>query len=78
MPSASGRDDGAEADFSSYYLERATHELSEDLDKVRNAEDFKLDSVSFLVHSLRQGAAQFSTQDQKRVVAHLAQSKSST
>lgn len=74
MPAAPG---DAKADFSSYYLERATRELSEDLDKVRSAEDFKLDSVSFLVHSLRQGAAQFSIQDQKRVVSHLARTKSS-
>ncbi|CAM1503740.1 Fc.00g013310.m01.CDS01 [Cosmosporella sp. VM-42] len=57
-----------EADFSSYYLQRATQELSEDLDKVRNAEDFKADSISFLVHALQQGAGLFSSEDQKRVV----------
>ncbi|KAF4334553.1 hypothetical protein FBEOM_11602 [Fusarium beomiforme] len=56
-------------EFTSYYLQRATQELSEDLDKVRNAEDFKADSITFLVHALQQGAALFSPEDQKRVVA---------
>ncbi|KAJ4247729.1 hypothetical protein NW762_012937 [Fusarium torreyae] len=36
---------------------------------VRNAEDFKADSVPFLVHALQQGAGLFSPEDQKRVVA---------
>ncbi|KAM5341637.1 hypothetical protein ACJ41O_014668 [Fusarium nematophilum] len=57
------------AEFTSYYLQRATQELSEDLDKVRNAEDFKADSIPFLVHALQQGAGLFSAEDQKRVVA---------
>ena len=57
-----------DADFSSYYLQRATQELSEDIDKVRNAEDFKADSIPFLVRALQQGAGLFSTEDQKRVV----------
>ncbi|EXA42816.1 hypothetical protein FOQG_02857 [Fusarium oxysporum f. sp. raphani 54005] len=56
-------------EFTSYYLQRATQELSEDLDKVRNAEDFKTDSIPFLVHALQQGAGLFSPEDQKRVVA---------
>ncbi|CEI40130.1 hypothetical protein FVEN_g12417 [Fusarium venenatum] len=57
------------AEFTTYYLQRATQELSEDLDKVRNAEDFKTDSVPFLVHALQQGAGLFSSEDQKRVIA---------
>lgn len=60
--------DQASAKFTSYYLQRATQELSEDLDKVRNAEDFKADSIPFLVHALQQGAGLFSAEDQKRVV----------
>ncbi|POR33949.1 Uncharacterized protein TPAR_05859 [Tolypocladium paradoxum] len=62
---------GADFDFSSYYLQRATQELSEDLNRVRNADDFKADSISFLVHALRQGAVQFSTEDQQRVVSDI-------
>ncbi|KAF7544250.1 hypothetical protein G7Z17_g10100 [Cylindrodendrum hubeiense] len=61
-------DNQREAEFSSYYLQRTTQELSEDLDKVRTAEDFKADSIPFLVHALQQGAGLFSLEDQKRVV----------
>ncbi|KAH8670462.1 ribosome-assembly protein 3-domain-containing protein [Ilyonectria robusta] len=61
-------DSQREAEFSSYYLQRTTQELSEDLDKVRTADDFKADSIPFLVHALQQGAGLFSAEDQKRVV----------
>lgn len=57
-----------DSEFSSSYLQRLTQELSEDLDKVRNADDFKADSVPFLVHALAQGTAQFSKDDKRRVV----------
>ncbi|KAL2210524.1 mitochondrial carrier [Sarocladium strictum] len=61
--------DFQEADFNALYLQRTTQELAEDLDKVRNAEDFKADSVPFLVHALQQGAKQFTPKEQQRVVA---------
>lgn len=61
--------DQSSPEFASYYLQRTTQELSEDLDKVRNAEDFKADSIPFLVHALQQGTGLFSPEDQKRVVA---------
>lgn len=54
--------------FSSLYLQKLTQELSEDLDKVRNADDFKADSVPFLVHALQQGASQFSPAQQEAVL----------
>jgi ribosome assembly protein 3 len=57
----------AGSQFTSLYLQRATQELSEDLDKVRNAEDFKADSVPFLVHALEQGAMQFSAAEQEKL-----------
>ena len=65
-----------DADFSSYYLQLATQELSEDLEKVRKADDFKADSISFLVHALRQGAGQFLTDDRQRVVSDMDKAKS--
>ncbi|KAH7322978.1 ribosome-assembly protein 3-domain-containing protein [Stachybotrys elegans] len=68
MPQPAGKA-VVDPDFSSYYLQRTTQELADDLEKVRTAEDFKADSVSFLVEALQQGAGQFSAQDQKRVVA---------
>lgn len=56
--------------FESYYLQRATRELAEDLDRVRAADDFRgPDAVPMLVHALRQGAACFSPSDQARIVA---------
>ncbi|KAG6018422.1 hypothetical protein E4U43_001251, partial [Claviceps pusilla] len=47
-------------DFTAYYLQQLTQELSNDVDEVRVSEDFKSDSVSFLVHALRQGSLQLS------------------
>ena len=61
MPSEPARDGASDPAFATYYLQRSTQELSEDLEKVRNADDFKADSVPFLVHALQQGAGQFSS-----------------
>lgn len=54
--------------FEPQYLQRTTQELAEDLDKVRNTNDFKADSIQFLVHALQQGASQFSPDEQRRLV----------
>lgn len=63
----------AQAAFESVYLQRSTDELAEDLDKIRSADDFKADSVQFLVYALQQGVSQFNSHDQKRIVsAHKA------
>ncbi|KAI5460252.1 ribosome-assembly protein 3-domain-containing protein [Mariannaea sp. PMI_226] len=64
-----------EAEFSAIYLQRTTQELAEDLDKIRTAEDFKADSIPFLVHALQQGAGIFSSAEQERVVAASKQNK---
>lgn len=64
-PQADGK---TAADFGAYYLQRATQELSNDLDKVREADDFKPDSIAFLVQALQQGASQFSEDEQKRIL----------
>lgn len=58
------------ADFPSFYLQRATREFAEDLDKIRLADDFKPDSsIPFLVHALQQGAALYPDADRARVMA---------
>lgn len=62
-------DEATRLEFQSYYLQRATQELAEDLDRVRGADDFKTDSVFYLVHALQQGASQFSKSDQSRVLS---------
>lgn len=56
-------------DFSLFYLQQATKELAEDIDKARSADDFKADSVPFLVHSLQQGASLYSDAERARVMA---------
>lgn len=58
----------AQSAFSALYLQRVTQELAEDLDKIRNADDFKAESVPFLVHALQQGAQQFSSAQQNAVL----------
>jgi ribosome assembly protein 3 len=54
--------------FAKYYLQRATHEFAEDLDRIRNADDFKDGTIPLLVHALQQGASVFSNEEQRRVV----------
>ncbi|KAI3393541.1 hypothetical protein diail_4178 [Diaporthe ilicicola] len=56
------------AAFTSFYLQQATKEFAEDLDKIRNADDFKSEAISTLVSALSQGTAMFSPADQRRIV----------
>lgn len=49
-------------------MQRATTEFEEDLDRVRNAEDFKGDALAILISALQQGTKVFSKEDQQRVV----------
>lgn len=55
--------------FATLYLQRTTQELSEDLDKIRNANDFKAESIPFLVHALQQGTSQFPPEEQGRIIS---------
>lgn len=57
------------AAFTSYYLQRATQEFSEDLDKIRNADDFRNDAIPILINALSQGTSMFSPADQRRIAA---------
>ncbi|KAK5625504.1 hypothetical protein RRF57_001220 [Xylaria bambusicola] len=61
-------DQKTEADFTSYYLQQSTKEFAEDLDKIRNADDFKGDALPMLIRSLQQGTSMFSATDQKRIM----------
>ncbi|KUI58203.1 Ribosome assembly protein 3 [Cytospora mali] len=56
------------AAFTSYYLQQATKEFAEDLDKIRNADDFRNDAIPILINALSQGTALFSSADQRRIV----------
>lgn len=46
--------------FTSFYLQRATREFAEDLDTIRNADDFRSDSIPTLFSALSQGTSMFS------------------
>lgn len=59
--------DRAQEEFTSFYLQQATKEFAEDLDKVRTADDFKGDALPMLIKALQQGTALFSPADQKRI-----------
>jgi ribosome assembly protein 3 len=61
-------DSEVRAEFEQYYLQRATRELAEDLDKVRTADDFKNDAISILVHALKQGAEMWDLEDKRGIV----------
>lgn len=53
--------------FSAYYLQRATKEVAEDLDKLRDARDFKSESVQVLVHAIQQGSTSFPPAERTKV-----------
>ena len=56
------------ADFESLYLQQATREFADDIDKLRKAGDFTDRSVPILVDALKQGAHLFSEEDKKKLM----------
>ncbi|KAI0576305.1 Dihydrodipicolinate synthase 2 [Pyrenophora tritici-repentis] len=58
----------AQDDFSAIYLRKVAAEFADDLDKVREAQDFKASSVPMLIHALKQGESLFSVEERRRVV----------
>lgn len=66
---SSKSDSDIAAEFQAYYLQRATKELAEDLDKVRNADDFKNDAIPLLIHALQQGTSMFSADDKRNILS---------
>lgn len=63
----------ANEDFQAIYLRKITTELADDLDKVREAPDFKASSVPMLIHALKQGESLFSAEEKRRVVGAIGQ-----
>ena len=76
MASPEKPDQEIASEFTSYYLQRATKEFAEDLDKVRAADDFKNDALPILVSALQQGTALFSPEEQRRIITAAARPKS--
>jgi hypothetical protein len=57
-----------EEEFDAIYIRKITTELADDLDKVREAQDFKANSIPMLIHALKQGESLFSAEEKRRVV----------
>lgn len=60
-----------EEKFDAIYIRKITTELADDLDKVREAQDFKANSIPMLIHALKQGESLFSVEEKGRVIATL-------
>ncbi|CZR57528.1 uncharacterized protein PAC_07417 [Phialocephala subalpina] len=54
--------------FTKFYMQRVTSEFSEDLDKLRQADDFKNDALPLLINALQQGTSLFRAEDKRRIV----------
>ncbi|EGS19427.1 uncharacterized protein CTHT_0048870 [Thermochaetoides thermophila DSM 1495] len=76
--SATKTDEQVAAQFTSYYLQRATKEFAEDLDRVRNADDFKNEALPILINALQQGTRMFSPEEQRRIVTATAAASSAS
>lgn len=61
--------DAQEPDFDAWYLRAVTEQFGGDLEKLRQAPDFKDSSVPILIDFLSQGASLFSEEEKKSVMA---------
>lgn len=55
-------------DFGAVYLRKVAAEFADDLDRVREAQDFKASSVPMLIHALKQGESLYTAEERRRVV----------
>lgn len=58
------------AAFRGYYMQRLAAEFADDLDQMRNAEDFNDAALPVLVKALEQGVAMFTAEEQKRLLEY--------
>lgn len=56
------------AAFKRYYMQNLAMEFAEDLDQIRNADDFNDGSMPVLVNALEQGTSIFTADEQRIVV----------
>ncbi|MCJ1356382.1 MAG: hypothetical protein MMC33_006377 [Icmadophila ericetorum] len=54
--------------FEQFYLAQCTTEFADSLDKIRQASDFKDESVPILIEALRQGADIYGESERERVM----------
>ncbi|MCJ1477125.1 hypothetical protein MMC13_005796 [Lambiella insularis] len=61
--------------FESLYLQAVTREFADDIDKVRNASDFRESSLPILIDALRQGAAIYGNDERERVMRRVPEAE---
>ncbi|CAD6501304.1 BgTH12-01556 [Blumeria graminis f. sp. triticale] len=54
--------------FAKIFMTKVAEELSDDLDELRKADDFKDDALPILINALQQGTSLFSRDEQRRIV----------
>ncbi|CCU74200.1 unnamed protein product [Blumeria hordei] len=54
--------------FTKIFMAKVAEELSNDLDELRKADDFKDDALPILINALQQGTSLFSRDEQRRIV----------
>ncbi|KAL8841353.1 MAG: hypothetical protein Q9170_000984 [Blastenia crenularia] len=57
-----------QTDFESYYLKQVTTEFADDLDKLRNASDFREDSLPILINALKGIARGYGEEEKAKVM----------
>ncbi|KAH6721396.1 ribosome-assembly protein 3-domain-containing protein [Leptodontidium sp. MPI-SDFR-AT-0119] len=62
------KDADIEAAFAKFYMQRATAEFADDLERLRTSDDFKDEAVPMLIAALKGGTAMFSMEEKKRIV----------
>ncbi|KAL8862508.1 MAG: hypothetical protein Q9178_001006 [Gyalolechia marmorata] len=55
-----------ETDFETFYLKQITAEFADDLDKLRNANDFNEKSMPILIDALKSAARTYSEEEKNR------------
>ncbi|KAL8864335.1 MAG: hypothetical protein Q9174_007391, partial [Haloplaca sp. 1 TL-2023] len=57
-----------EIDFETFYLKQVTAEFADDLDRLRNANDFNEKSLPILIDALKGTAGTYSEEDKAKVM----------
>ncbi|KAL8825865.1 MAG: hypothetical protein Q9191_004151 [Dirinaria sp. TL-2023a] len=57
-------------DFESFYLQQLTTEFADDLDRLRNANDFNDNSVPVLIEALKQTAKVYTEEEKEKVMKY--------
>jgi len=65
----------AETAFNQFYLQQATKEFSEDIDKLRAGPDFKVSNIPVLVEALQQGISIYGESDRVHIGEQLLANK---